>query len=68
LEYYWPEWKTIKERTLGAYIRQVNLDCFWAREESTVKQNHREFVSRAEQAFVDLFGRSWIEVGLVVST
>jgi hypothetical protein len=48
IEGRWPTWENIGERTLGAYICQVNLDMFWARAKATVLQNLREFVSQAE--------------------
>jgi hypothetical protein len=48
IEYRWPTLETIEERTLGAYIRQVNLDMFWSRAKGTVLQNLREFRSQAQ--------------------
>lgn len=46
LEHYWPTWDKPHEIFLGAYIRQANLDAFWAREPDTVKQNLREFLAQ----------------------
>jgi hypothetical protein len=47
IQHYWPKWKEPQEILLGAYIRQANLDAFWARQSSTVSHNLREFKSQA---------------------
>ena len=47
LFHWWPDWQTPDQKYIGAFIRQANLDMFWAREPSTVGQNFREFREQA---------------------
>ena len=47
LFHWWPNWQTPDQKYIGAFIRQANLDMFWAREPSTVGQSFREFREQA---------------------
>jgi hypothetical protein len=46
----WPTWSLPQDKHIGGFIRQANLDMFWAREASTTIQNFREFVDQASCA------------------
>jgi hypothetical protein len=47
MQSFWPTWTNPGERLLGAYIRQANLDMFWARTKETVRHNVGEFRNQA---------------------